>query len=342
LKESEIKLSLCIPTYNRPRQFRRLVNHILRQTRINEIEVVIRDDSPNETTQEIVNELLIASGIPTRYFHGEKIGLDAANIFLVENATGQFVWWFSDDEEMREGAIDHVLTLIDGDKDLKYIWANFDFGMNGNHAQPTTCKYFKSGDQAIVELGTHIGLLSTHIFHRATALQAVELANKNLMGFAFAGLVLIFHVITTKGNYYLLGTSYVLNNPTGIDEFKEIIVRNGKIENTAFDVYGIHFRQVLMLYRGKFSDKAIRKTLSINFGSLWRGMLVGWVGGWDTPKGKRMRMLKLYWSYPECWIALPLFCMPRPVVKVLYQAYKIFFAHRKFVLQDRLQVWLGK
>jgi glycosyltransferase involved in cell wall biosynthesis len=334
-------LSICIPTYNRPEQFKRLANCLLLQEERGNVEIVIRDDSPNENTRKIVEEILSPTGINIRYFSGEKIGLDAANIFLIENATGKFIWWFSDDDEMRPGAVSHVLDLIRADNDLRYIWANFDFGKDGSPAVTSGCRYFKSGDETIVELGTNIGLLSTHIFHRETALEATQLAKQNLMGFAFAGLIPIFHVITSPGNYYLLGTTYILCNPTENEEVVSLTVKNGEIVNKAFDVYGVHFKQVVMLFRGRFSDPAIRKALSTNFASLWRGMLVGWIGGWDTPDGKRLRMLKLYWSYPECWVALLLFCLPRSVVTALYKIYKIFYSHRRFVFIDRLRALWG-
>lgn len=330
-------LSICIPTYNRPRQFERLANCLLLQEELENIEIVIRDDSLNEATRTVIEKILSPTGINIRYFSGERIGLDAANIFLIENATGKFIWWFSDDDEMRPGAISHVLDLVRSDRDLRYIWMNFDFGKDGNPAVKTDCKYFKSGDEAIVELGTNIGLLSTHIFRRETALEAIQLAKQNLMGFAFAGLIPIFHVITSPGNYYLLGTTYILCNPTEKEEVVSLTVKNGEIVNNAFEVYGVHFQQVVMLFRGRFSDTAIRKVLSTNFASLWRGMLVGWIGGWDTPEGKRLRMLKLYWSFPECWIALPLFCLPRSVVTAFYKVYKIFYSHRKFIFADRLK-----
>jgi glycosyltransferase involved in cell wall biosynthesis len=335
-------LSICIPTYNRPRQFERLVKCLLLQEGRENIEIVIRDDSPNEDTLKIVEEILSPTGISIRYFSGEKIGLDAANIFLIENATGKFIWWFSDDDEMRVGAISHVLNLIRSDCDLRYVWANFDFGKAGAPAVKTGSKYFRSGDEAIAELGTNIGLLSTHIFHRETALEATQLAKQNLMGFAFAGLIPIFHIITSPGNSYLLGTTYILCNPTENEEIVSLTVKGGEIVNKAFEVYGVHFLQVVMLFKGRFDDAAIRQVLSTNFASLWRGMLVGWIGGWDTPEGKRLKMLKLYWSFPECWIALPLFCLPRPIVNAFYKIYKIFYSHRKFIFIDRLRALWGK
>jgi len=53
-------------------------------------------------------------------------------------------------------------------------------------------------------------------------------------------------------------------------------------------------------------------------------------------------MFKLYWSYPECWIALPIMLMPLWVNRGLYRVYKIFFSHRKFVFGERLNTFFRK
>jgi len=335
-------LSVCIPTYNRPRQFRRIAELLCLQNRINEIELVIRDDSPNQETLKVVKEILIPAGINVRYFHGERIGLDAANLFLIENATGNFLWWFSDDDEIRPGALANVIDLIESDKDIRYIWANFDFEDEGNSVVDTACRYFSSGDDIIITLGVNIGLVSTHILHRETAMEAVDLAKQNLYGFGFAGLIPVFHIITSPGRFYLLGTPYILCNPTKTEEIISLTNKNGKIDNKGFEVYGVNFNRIVTLFNGRFSKKAVRELLSKNFASLWRGMLVGWIGGWDTPKGKRLKILKLYWTFPECWIALPLLCLPHSLVKAFYKIYKIFYSHRKFIFIDRLRAFWSR
>lgn len=335
-------LSLCIPTYNRPHEFRRLAECLCLQDRINEIELVIRDDSPNYDTLDVINKILIPAGIDVKYSRGEKIGVDSANLLLIENAVGKYLWSFSDDDEMRSGALAHVLGLLESDCNIRYVWANFDYQTEGRSVVDTTCRYFASGDDVISTLGVNIGLISTHIFHRESALQALELARQNLYGFGFAGLIPIFHIITSPGRFYLLGTSYILCNPTSKEEIFIVVNRNGSIDNKGFEVYGVHFSSVVSLFKGRFSNKAVRELLSKNFASLWRGMLVGWAGGWDTPKGKRLKMLKIYWNFPECWIALPLFCLPRQVVKNLYYIYSIFFKHRKYIFNERLKQRLIK
>lgn len=335
-------LSICIPTYNRPREFERLLKRLIPQLD-ERMEIVVRDDSTNQESVEVFEALTWQKRYSTQYHKGEKIGLDAANLFLLEKARGTFIWWFSDDDILLDDGIRTATEIIESDPEINFIWANFGYQHISNLAINRPDGYFKNGSDVIRSLGVNIGLISTYILRADVGKRGLAYASKHVHGFAFALAAVVCWALTQPGKFYFLRGPYILNNPTTTDEWKKITIQNdGSVINDAFVTYGIYFYEMVTGLASHFEPGAVRKLLSLNFGALWRGMLVGWVGGWDTPKGKRMRMLKLYWSYPECWIALPLLCMPRSIVKVFYQAYKIFFTHRKFVLRDRLLAWLGK
>lgn len=323
-------LSVCIPTYNRPKDFERMFRGLIPQL-THEVEIVVRDDSPDYKTKEIFDRLLLGKEINHQYFKGEKIGVDAANLFLIEKASGKYIWWFSDDDELRPGAIARVLDLVKQYPEISFIWANFDYARDGTPAVNRDDGFFRDRNEVLETLGTNIGLLSTLIFMRASALPALDLARKHIVGFSFAGLVPIFHILSGTGKFYFLRGPYVLCNPISLDNIKQITTKSGAIQNEAFNVYGVDFYSIVKEFEGKFSRRAIRNILSVNFAALWRGMLVGWVGGWDTPRGKLWKMFRLYWSFPEFWIALPAFLMPLWFNRGLYKIYKIFFSHRKFV-----------
>lgn len=309
----------------------------------NRIEVVVRDDSENDVSRKLFES--IASGKPflTQYFQGEKIGLDAANLFLLEKAQGKFVWWFSDDDILLEGGIKAVINIIENNEDLNFIWANFAFEKIDNIAVDRPEGKFHDRNDVIETLGTNIGLLSTYVVRSDVAKRGIPYAREHVHGFAFASTATVLWTITQSGSSYFLRGPYIMCNPTTVDEIKEITNKDsGVIQNNAFITYGIYFYEIVIGLSEHFKHRSIRKLLSVNFAALWRGMLVGWIGGWDTPEGKRLRMLKLYWSYPECWIALPLFCLPRPVVTAFYKIYKIFYSHRKFIFIDRLRALWGK
>lgn len=309
----------------------------------NRVEVVVRDDSDNDISRNLFESIASGKSFSTQYFQGEKIGLDAANLFLLEKAHGKFVWWFSDDDILLEGGIKAVIKIIDNNEDLNFIWANFAFEKIDNIAVDRPEGKFHDRNDVIETLGTNIGLLSTYVVRSDIAKQGIPYARQHVHGFAFASTATVIWTITQPGDSYFLRGPHIMCNPTTVDEIIEITNKDGgAIQNNAFITYGIYFYEIVMGLSKHFKHRSIRQLLSVNFAALWRGMLVGWIGGWDTPEGKRLKMLELYWSYPECWIALPLFCLPRPVVTTFYRLYKIFYSHRKFIFIDRLRALWGK
>lgn len=329
-KSNSVKLSVCIPTYNRPEQFKRMLSGLLPQI-TDEVEIVVRDDSTTGKTKEIFDLMITNKNIRYQYFSGDKIGLDAASLFLFEHAIGEFVWLFSDDDEILSGSIYEVNKLITSDQNLNLIWANFDSDLPGGLAvKNRNSGYFRDGSEALEVIGTGIGLVSTQIFRRKQGLLGFEIAKKHVVGFSFASTAVYLSVLAGPGKFYFMNGPCFICHPTKPDEIFEITNKTGKIVNEGFNVYGIHFLSIVKEFEGSFKPQSIRKLLAENFGAMWRGMLVGWVRGWDTPSGKRFLMFKYYWSFPEFWLAIIFFLLPLSVNKILYKLYKLFFIRRRF------------
>lgn len=327
-------LSICIPTYNRPKEFERMLTGVLDQFTEDakkHVEIFVRDDSTTLASQEIFNKLIEGTGIQHKYVKGEKIGLDAANLYSIEHANGDFIWWFSDDDEMQPNALGAVLDILRTSPDLTYIWINFSYDEIHRISVERESGFFRDRNDVLESLGVNFGLVTTHLFKREIAKHSLKIAQKHIVGFSFAGLIPILHVLSNPGKFYFLKGPYILCHPTTTEEVKQIATRTGKIKNEAFNIYGIQFNRVIREYEQHFSRHAVRTILALNFSSLWRGMLVGWMGGWDTPIGKRWAMTKLYWTFPEYWLAMPAFLLPLWFNKALYKIYKIFFHERKFI-----------
>jgi len=333
----EVILSICIPTYNRPREFERLLSHLLPQLD-ERMEVVVRDDSETEASLSLFERMTKEGNYTTQYYTGPKIGLDAANLFLLEKAKGKYMWWFSDDDILITGGIERAVGLIERDPGLSFIWANFGYGELARMVVNRPDGYFRDANDVIGCLGVNIGLLSTYIIKTSLGRLGLTYARKHVRGFAFASTAVVVWILTQPGRCYFMRGPYILCNPTTREEIVKMTIReDGQVVNNAFVTYGVYFRDVIMGQSGRFSKASVRRLLSLNFGALWRGMLVGWIGGWDSPEGKRLKMLNLYWTYPECWIAIGLFCLPRPIVSQLYRIYGVFFSERRFVGLRRLR-----
>lgn len=328
------RLSICLPVYNQADELNRLLKSIIPQM-TPEIEIIIRDDSTNSETKNIVKKF--SKSFPIRYFQGIKEGIDRAVIFLVEKARGEFVWWIGDDDVVL-GGISRVIEIIKNKPEVNFIWANYRiFDSKEIAIDFPSDRFFKNRDELIEEAVVGLGFISATIFRRSIALKGIEGA-RHCIGTEFSNLYIVLYVLAQPGeNYYLRGP-IIICHPASVDEIKEKTVKNGEIKNRAFEVFGVNFTRIVREFQGPFSPTVVRRTIKKSFAQVWRGILVAWVGGWDTPKNKRWRMFKLYWSFPEFWLAIPFFLLPLSVNKILFRIYKVFFSNRKLKILARKEM----
>jgi glycosyltransferase involved in cell wall biosynthesis len=319
---SEKLLSICLLTYNQANDIERLLTSLASQV-TDDVEIIIRDDSTNDATERIVERF--SKIVPIRYYHGTKEGVDKTLIFVTKVARGRFVWWMGDDDVV-PGGVSSVLDVIKQKTEVTFIWANYRL-VNGKKLAidfPENC-FFDNRDQLLVLGGAALGFISATIFKRELSLLGIDLAKKYI-GSAFVSLYLVLFVISQPGKHYYIRGEVVICHPATSDEAKASVVsENGVIDNWAFQVFGINFAKIVRDFSNTFSATAIRRTIKTSFGQTWRGILVAYVGGWDTPKGKRIQMIKYFWMYPECWIALVLFMIPKSILSVLYSLYKSLY-----------------
>ncbi len=320
--ESNLLLSICILAYNQPDEIERLLGSLVPQI-TNEMEIVIRDDSTDDDTEAIVKRF--SQILPIRYYRGSKGGIDRTIIFLTEVARGKFVWWMGDDDVV-PGGVASVIEVIKRELEVSFIWANYRL-VNGRRLAidfPSD-RFFESRDQLLELGGAALGFISSTIIRRDLALQGIE-GSKKYIGSAFVNLYLVLYVISRSSRHYYIRGEVVICHPTTNEEAKAAVVReSGEINNWAFEVFGVNFSNIVREFSNYFSPSAIRRTVKKCFGQTWRGILVAYVGGWDTPKGKRLRMIKYFWMFPEAWVAFVLFLIPLPVHKILYKFYKFIF-----------------
>ncbi|MDP1955356.1 MAG: glycosyltransferase [Polaromonas sp.] len=317
---SDLLLSICILSYNQPKEVERLLESIASQV-APAVEVLIRDDSTNDETLFVVEKF--SRSFPIRYFRGKKEGIDKTIIFLTIEAKGKFVWWMGDDVIVPDGITSILRVINKYVNHVTFIWANYRL-FNGEKLaiDLPIDQFFKSRDQVLELGGAALGFVSSTIIKRDSVLSGIEKSKKHV-GSAFVNLYLVLHVISQPGDHYYVRGEVVICHPTTSADAKASVVdRNGVINNWAFQVFGINFAVIVNEFSKTFSRQARRKTIKRSFGQTWRGMVVAYVGGWDSPRGKRIQMIRHFWTFPECWVALVLFAMPRAVLERMYKIYK--------------------
>lgn len=52
------KISICIPAYHRPQWLKKALKSITEQNNVDEVEIIVTDDSSNEECHQVANEIL--------------------------------------------------------------------------------------------------------------------------------------------------------------------------------------------------------------------------------------------------------------------------------------------
>jgi len=310
----EIKLSIAIPTYNQPGPLSKTLSSIVPQL-VPGVEVLIRDDSSNDDSEKLVRPYL-AKGHPIRYIRGEKIGLDAADIFLIEASLGEYVWWFGDDE-MAPGGVEAVLKLVNRYPEIDFMWVNSkskEHGALGSNWGES--RFFKDGNEALEELSDLLNFISALVFKREKALPATAGARKYFNS-CVGGLYPILYILAKGGKAYYLAEPFVIAKDRDPEK---------PLWYDTFQVNAVSYYKVFYEFSWGFSRHSIKRALTKTFQSVWRGILVYRAKGITTNFGSKSSKLpilfKYYWSFPDFWKALPFLLMPRWLVRICYKLYK--------------------
>lgn len=104
-----IRLSICIATLNRGALIGETLESMISQA-TDEVEIVIVDGASSDNTEQVVQE--IRQRFPSlRYFRQEKnMGVDRDFNRAVELASGEYCWLFPDDDLLKPGAIQTILS----------------------------------------------------------------------------------------------------------------------------------------------------------------------------------------------------------------------------------------
>lgn len=96
------KISIGIPTYNRPSSLKRTLDSLLRQSYLN-LEIVISDNcSPNPEVKKLIELYCKKDKRIVVYFQPNNIGMTMNFRFVLENATGRFFMWKADDDVIED------------------------------------------------------------------------------------------------------------------------------------------------------------------------------------------------------------------------------------------------
>lgn len=120
-----MKLSICIPTYNRAQHLTNCLQSIADNVAVmpNEFEICISDNGSSDDTKNIVAKS--AKKLPITYNrNAENLGIPRNFLKVVDMAKGEFVWLLGDDDLLVPEAIGKICALINDKPNIDYFYVN--------------------------------------------------------------------------------------------------------------------------------------------------------------------------------------------------------------------------
>lgn len=172
-------LSICIPSYNRPLELRRLLDSI-DSKQYDEIEIVICEDkSPKrDEIREQVEQYKVSSNYNVNYIENEKnCGYDKNLRQCIMNATGEWIVFMGDDDTFIPGGVDNLLSFLHTHENIGYMLRSY----QNLHVDGTVekfryygeDKFWDAGEEAYLTLFRKSVFISGFTFKREYAVEGL-------------------------------------------------------------------------------------------------------------------------------------------------------------------------
>jgi len=159
MEEKKVFLSICIPSYNRPDELKRLLESIDIKHYIDEIEIIVCENhSPRrETSKKNVELYKKKHDYKIYYFENDSnYGYDKNLRLVASKANGEYVMFVSDDDQFLPNALDRYIYFVKCNNDICYILRRYqtvdDYGKIEEFRYSSHSIKFKAGEKAVIEL----------------------------------------------------------------------------------------------------------------------------------------------------------------------------------------------
>lgn len=115
-----MKLSICIPTYNRADFIVETLDSIVPQL-TPDVELLIFDGASPDATEQVVRDHIKKHPVVRYHRQAEKAAPDADFDRTVDHARGDYCWLFPDDDLLAPGAVARVLAALAENPDLVVV-----------------------------------------------------------------------------------------------------------------------------------------------------------------------------------------------------------------------------
>jgi len=320
-----MRLSICIPTYNRGPYLPELLASIEREWD-ERIEVVVSDNGSTDETPAVLAEWTARLPDMKVVQQAENVGPDRNFLAVVEAASGDFCWLMGSDDRIEPGGIARVLDHCTRHADVAGFLVNviaYDVAMQ--HPVPVSAPMTFTQDQLLEGaehsfgvLLNYLGYLSSNVVRRdlwnAVVATGEPLGQLN----AYVHVFIIGRMLQRCPRWGIIATPCV-----GWRSSNDSFLSDGWLRRMEIDVVG-YGRLAEGLF-GANSSMAHQVRDQVAGGHVYRHFR-GAKGHGQSPaslrRGARL-ITAAYWRSPAFWTRLlPWILVPNPIARAGYRLYK--------------------
>lgn len=329
-----MRLSICIPTYNRAHTLRRLLDSIAAQIgdagfdHDGRFEIAISDNASTDDTTDVVAGY-VAAGLPITYHRfDENKGFDRNLMNAIEIASGDYCWLFGSDDFLEPDALSRVWKALGDHRSLTGISVgsqgyspNLDrqiFVNDHISTEFSTETMLEGRDAIIASIGPWMGFMSSLVVCRERWRAAIRSAPVEPYMHGYIHLYLCAKMLDQHSRW-LCVPDRLVGCRTGNDSF----LAKDEFARTRLDIEGYDLAFGAIMGR---DNPAYRQAMAkVATFYIRTHFLTAKVNGASGAYWKQAIPMSLahYWRYPTFWTkTFPIAVTPRFVLMGVRLAYR--------------------
>lgn len=310
MKNNNTQLTICIPTYNRPKHIQQQVRDVLKQL-VDGVELLVLDNHSDIPVVTYFQDEELSKFTIIR--HKTNIGGDANNAHCLENVDSGWVWLLGDDDQIRPDAVQVILKLIKENPNACYI----------NTGNKRT-EFITSFDQFLSYFKIR-GAYGKAFFQSACLFNMNEISRSLIWYYIFLS--------TQMGQFYLVLKHMELNNnATCFFTREKLIIKN---EQGRWDHLKIIINSFFVIDQFQYCKKKMKNTIFSSLGNMYFAHIAdASISQWEKFKYIRLviRKLGLYNTLRYNYIALGYYCiflfLPRKNAEKIFKKVAAWYNNR--------------
>ena len=128
--KTEKKLTICIPTYNRLKFIKKQLVFFKNEFKNNEllakhVEFIVADNASADSTADFLLQYKNENIFFKFVINSANLGLVGNIVNLLFLAKSEYVWFVSDDDDLKSGVVERILEIIENNNKPEFIFLNF-------------------------------------------------------------------------------------------------------------------------------------------------------------------------------------------------------------------------